>query len=61
MVAGLISGSGKYFSQGLMMVIETGFIPLSPLSINLRKIMREAAGGLEKTLRGVLIKEGNHK
>ena len=53
---------GQYSFRGLMIVIETGFIPLSPLSIISTMIMWEAASGFERLLCGVLVRRtpGKH-
>ena len=47
---------GQYSFRGLIIVIVTGFIPLSPLSIVLPIVLWEAASGLERILCGVLVK-----
>ena len=45
---------GRYSFRGLMIVIATGFIPLSPLSI-ISRLCRKAASGLERILCRVLV------
>ena len=52
-----------YAFQGLMIVITTGFIPLSPLSVVSTMIMWKAANGLERILCGILVKgtPGKHR
>ena len=45
---------GQYSLRGLMIVIATGFIPLSPRSIVLKMVHGKAASGLERILCGVL-------
>ena len=47
----------QYSFRGLMIIIVTGFIPLSPLSIVLTMVIWEAASGLERILCGVLVKD----
>ena len=48
---------GQYFFRGLMIVIATGFIPLSLLSLLFRQwLCGEAASGLERLLCKVLVK-----
>ena len=53
---------GQYSYQGLMIVIATGFIPLSPLSVVSTTVCGKAASGLERILCGVLVKRtpGKH-
>ena len=55
---------GQYSFRGLMIVIATGFIPLSPLHCPLFRqwSIRKAASGLERLLCGVLVKrtQGKH-
>ena len=55
---------GQYYFQRLMIVIATGFIPLSLLSIVLTMVMWESSQRLgEKKLCGVLVKrtQGKHE
>ena len=47
---------GQYSFRGLMIVIATGFIPLSPLSVVSTMVIAKAASGLERILCGVLVK-----
>ena len=53
---------GQYFFRGLMKVIATGFILLSPLSIVSTMVMWESSQWLGKKLCGVLLKRtpGKH-
>ena len=53
---------GQYSFHGLMIVIATGFIPLSPLSVVRQWLCGKAAGGLERVLCRVLVKRtpGKH-
>ena len=58
MVAGLILGLGQCSFRGLMIVIMTGFIPLSPLSVVLTMVMWESSQwGLERIFFGVSVKK----
>ena len=55
---------GQYSFRGLMIVIATGFIPLSPLSVvSTKKKYAKAASGLERILCRVLVKRtpGKHR
>ena len=47
---------GQYSFRGLMIVIATGFIPLSPLSVVSAMVMWESNQWLGKILCGVLVK-----
>ena len=53
---------GQYSFRGLMIVIATGFIPLSPLSVVRQWLCGIAASGWERILCGVLVKrtQGRH-
>ena len=46
----------QYSIGGLMIVIATGFIPLSPLSVFLTIVCGKAGNGLERILCSVLVK-----
>ena len=53
---------GLYSFRGLMIVIATGFIPLSPLSVvSTRRICGKAASGLQRILCGVLVKRTSER
>ena len=59
---GSIPGSANIFFQELMIVIATGFIPLSQLSIVLTMVTCWiAASDLERILCGVLVKGTSEK
>ena len=47
---------GQYSLRGLMIVIATGFIPLSPLSLVSKWLCGKAASGLERILCRVEVK-----
>ena len=55
---------GQCSFRGLMKVIATGFIPLSPLSIFQQWLCGKPASGLERLLSWVIVKKkkppGNH-
>ena len=51
------SGLGQYFLRGLMIVIATGLIPLSPLSIVSTLVMWERSHWLGKICSGCRLKE----
>ena len=58
--------SGQYFFRGLMKVIATGFIPLSPLPVVSTMIMWESSQWLEKNIvrnRDLVVKrtQGKHR
>ena len=54
----MIPSLANIFSRGLIIVIATGLIPLSPLSTFFRRwFCGKAATGLEGKLYGVLVKE----
>ena len=59
---GEIAVNQCYSFRGLMIVIATGFIPLSPLSIVLALVMWKEYCGMERILCGVLFKRtpGKH-
>ena len=46
----------QYSFRGLMIVIATGFTPLSPLSVVSTMVCWKTASGLERILCGVLVK-----
>ena len=52
---------GQYSFQGLMIVIATGFIPLSPLSVVITVVMWESSQWFERILCGVLVKRNQGK
>ena len=49
-VTSLTSGLGQYYSRGLMIVIATGFIPLSQLYIVLAMVMWESSQWLARNI-----------